>query len=81
MINNLKHTPRYLLVLALTGLMAACGSDNAPDGTNLGALSQDGIIDRAEATSLVQQRSEQGEPVEVNDLNLSKSETDEPFDI
>lgn len=81
MFNNLKHTPRYLLVLALTGLMAACGSDNKPDGANLNQLSQDGNIDRVEASALVQQRTEQGEPVEVNDLNLSKSETDEPFDI
>jgi hypothetical protein len=81
MINYLKHTPRYIVVLALTGLMAACGSDNNPDGTNLGGLSSDGNIDRAEASALVTQRTELREPMDVNEVNLSKSETDEPFDI
>lgn len=71
----------YWVGLFLTSTLVACGSDNAPSGTDLGGAASDGMIEKVEASALVNQRSESGEPVEVNNVNLNKSETDEPFDI
>lgn len=68
-------------LLVLSSTLAACGSDNTPNGGDVSGLASDGNIERAEASALVSRRSETGEPAEVNDVNLNKSETDEPFEI
>lgn len=67
--------------LLLTGLLASCGGQDSPDGSNVSGLAADGNIERAEASALINQKSEVGEPVDINGVNLSKSETEEPFDI
>lgn len=77
----MKFKKWYWAGLFLTSTLVACGSDNTSTGADVAGAAADGMIEKVEASALVNQRSESGEPVEVNNVNLNKSETDEPFEI
>jgi hypothetical protein len=79
--HNLKQSKLLWATLIFTGLLGACGGEGGPDGTNVSGLAADGNIERAEASALVSQRTEAGEPADVSGVTLRKSETEEPFDI
>lgn len=77
----MKLTSKLGLVggAALLLTLAACGGDGSP--FNLGSAAGDGNINASEASALLRDTSETGEPDDVSNLMLATSETDEPFDL